>query len=358
MFAQLVVAAHERAQNIGAVVPYDGWLAERLRRGGVEPVVQPSKGSFNLGLARRLIRLMRAGRGELIHAHLLGSSVYAAAVGMIVGCPVVAVFHGATDLRQAGTLLALKRWLLARRHVTVVAVSHAVRDALLEWGVDPQHMAVIINGVDTIAYTPGTSSLLREELGLSADVRIVGAVGNVRVAKAYEVFVRAAARVVQALPHVHFVVAGQGAKADVDALLRLRGQMGIDENLHFIGFRSEGAALYQSLNVFASSASSEGLPLSFLEAMACGVPIAATANEGAQQLLTQTGGGLLSPVGDVAALAANIVALLSDEPLANALAATGRVAVERGFSLAATLENYAALCDRVTDKASLHPASL
>ena len=75
-------------------------------------------------------------------------------------------------------------------------------------------------------------------------------------------------------------------------------------------------------------------------------------------MLTQTGGGLLSPVGDVAALAANIVALLSDEPLAHALAATGRAAVERGFSLAATLENYTALCDRVTDKASLHPASL
>ena len=128
--------------------------------------------------------------------------------------------------------------------------------------------------------------------------------------------------------------------------------MGIGDRLHFLGFRTDGPQLYRSMDVFVSSASSEGLPLSFLEAMACGVPIAATANDGAQRLLQATGGGLLSPVGDSAALAANIVTLLTDQPRAMALATAGRLAVERDFSLAATLAKYARLCAVVTGRAA------
>ena len=102
------------------------------------------------------------------------------------------------------------------------------------------------------------------------------------------------------------------------------------------------------MDVFVSSAESEGLPLSFLEAMGCCVPIAATANDGAQRLLNATGGGLLSPVGDTAALATNILDLLADRQLASSLGAAGRAAVERDFSLAATLKRYADLAVRLT----------
>ena len=347
VFAQLVEAALKRGQNIGAVVPYDGWLAQRLRSVGVEPVIQASKGSFNFALARRLFALVRTRRGDVIHAHLLGSSVYAAMVGLVTRCPVIAVFHGATDLGNAGATAPLKRWLLTRSHVTVVAVSDAVKHSLDAWGIDAGRVVVIINGVDTQAFVPGRTDRLRDELGLGPRVRIVGAVGNLRKAKAYDVFVRAAAEVVRRMPDVHFVAAGQGSAADMQALLRLRRELGVDANVHFLGFRADGAALYQAMDVFVSSAASEGQPLSFLEAMACGVPIAATANEGAERLLRQTGGGLLSPVGDAAALAASILLLLSDRQRAIDVATAGREAVERDFSLTATLENYAALCAAV-----------
>ena len=350
IFAQLVQAAERRGENIGAVIPDDGWLAQRLRALGIEPIVLPSKGSFNFGLVRRLVSLLRQGGGELIHAHLLGSGVYAAAVGLLIGCPVIAVFHGASDLDDSGAMLAVKRWLLARRHVTVVAVSQAVRQALLDWGLADSRVVVIVNGVDTDGYSPGHSDLLRIELGLPPHARVVGAMGDVRKVKAYDVFVRAAAAVARTLPDVHFVAAGQGTTEDTEVLLRLGADLGVADRLHFLGFRSDGADLYRNMDVFVSSASSEGLPLSFLEAMACGVPIAATANDGAQRLLAATGGGLLSPVGDAAALAANITALLTDAPRANALAAAGRAAVERDFSLTSTLAQYAALCAAVTQR--------
>ena len=348
VFAQLVEAAERRGENIAAVVPDDRWLAQRLRKAQVEPIIQPSKGSFNIALAYRIYSLMRQRRGALIHAHLLGSGVYAAAVGLVLRRPVIAVFHGASDLADSGVMIAVKRWLLRRSHVTVVAVSGAVQQALLDWGLTEARMIIIPNGVDTTDYAPGPSQLLRHELGLSAQARIVGAVGDIRKVKAYHVFVRAAAKVIERMPEVHFVAAGDGTQADIEALRRLGSELGISNNLHFIGFRSEGAELFRSMDVFVSSAESEGLPLSFLEAMGCCVPIAATANDGAQRLLNATGGGLLSPVGDTAALATNILDLLADRQLASSLGAAGRAAVERDFSLAATLKRYADLAVRLT----------
>jgi glycosyltransferase involved in cell wall biosynthesis len=96
-----------------------------------------------------------------------------------------------------------------------------------------------------------------------------------------------------------------------------------------------------------SSSNSEGLPLSFLEAMACGVPIAATANEGSSMLIRETGTGLLSPVGDARALAASIVTLLNDPAKSAVLAQHGRSAVVQKFSLEKTLSEYRDLYEAV-----------
>ena len=347
VFSQLAAAAAQRGENCGVVVPYDGWLAKRLRQLGIEPLIVPSKGSFAFGLAKFLWRQGRAERIQLMHVHLLGSAVYAAAVGVLLRCKVLAVFHGSTDLGESGALVGIKRWLLQRTHVSVVVVSQAVADALRDWGLDERRMTTIINGVDTMVYVPGRSDMLHQELGLPASARIVGAVGNVRAAKAYDVFVRAAARVVAARPEVHFVAAGQGTEADIARLEALCVSLGVGSNVHFLGFRADGPKLYQSLDLFVSSALSEGLPLSFLEAMACGRAIVATANEGAAKLLGDTGGGLLSPVGDAVALADNITTLLDDRDQTERLGRAGRAAVERNFSLATTIQQYRELIARI-----------
>ena len=113
--------------------------------------------------------------------------------------------------------------------------------------------------------------------------------------------------------------------------------------MHFLGFRPASADLYRSLSVLASSSRTEGLPLTFLEAMACEIPIAATANEGASKLLTETECGLLSPVGDPNKLADSILQLLGNPLLAARLGQSGRNAVLERFSLARMTVDYLAL---------------
>ena len=347
VFSAVAVHCQKLGINAGVAVPYDGWLADHLRQNGVVPEIVRSKGANPIILIARLIRLVKMTKPNVIHAHLLGSGVYGGLVGIILRVPVIAVFHGATDLSGNGSLVRTKRWILSRKHVTPVAVSEAVAVALEHWGLQSERIRVIRNGVDTAHFTPSGAGCLHDEMGLPRSTSIVGAVGNIRPAKSYEVLIQSAKIVLDAQPDTHFVVAGEGSERDVTALRVLIQREGIQKRFHLLGFRSSSAGLYRSFAVLASSANTEGLPLSFLEAMACGVPIAATANEGASRLLTETKAGLLSPVGDAAALASSIIRLLSDRAEAVRLGDVGRAAAIREFSAARTLKAYLDLYDSV-----------
>ena len=341
----LSLAAHGQAKgrNAAVVIPYAGWLAERLGASGIRPVTIPSRGSANARFLARLVQVARATGTNLFHTHLLGSAVYAAMAGLLLRIPVIAVFHGSTDLRDSGSLSAAKRWLLLRPHVSIVAVSDAVKAALVDWGLPPRRIRVIRNGVNATEFTPGPSRLVQDELGLPPDTKIIGAVGNIRRPKAYEILVDAARHVIAARPDVHFAITGSGTERDVNALQARAESARISRNVHFLGFRQSVPERYRSFAAFVSSARSEGLPLSFLEAMSCGIPIVATDNEGSGPLLRETGAGLLSPVDSPVDLAEAILKLLSDSRLSDTLAANGVKAVSDRFSLDRTLEAYEAL---------------
>lgn len=350
VFSALATYGRAHDLNAAVAVPYDGWLMQRLRSEGVCPIVLASKNTSFARLTSRLSKLARECGANIIHAHLLGASVYGALIGLRHGLPVIAVFHGETDLRGPGSFLAAKRWLLNRAHVTPVAVSDSVRHALEQWGVLGHKIRVIRNGVDTVGFAPVGRGSLHASLGLAPSSRIIGAVGNIRPAKSYNVLVEAARHIVLARPDVHFVVAGSGSGRDVDELHRLVEKLGVGANFHFIGFCPSSSELYRSFAMLVSSAKTEGLPLSFLEAMACEVPIVATANEGAQDLVKETGAGVLSPVGDAKALSAAILRLLDDPAAAALLAKRGRVAVSKQFSLERSLAEYHELYRGVLSK--------
>ena len=347
VFCQMVRFFDQRDENALTVLPGPGWIAEQLTGLRSEVRFVASRGSFSRRLLTTLMELMRQSRANIMVVHLLGSAAYAALTGLLMRRPVIAVFHGALDFEAPGRLSGLKRWLLGLGHVHVVAVSAGVKEALVAWGLRADRVRIIANGVDTAAFRPMASTAVREALGLPAEALIVGAVGNLHPVKGYELMLQAAALVVQAQPHVHFVVAGEGDPVYQRELEQLRDQLGLQRHWHFLGFHTADGAHYSSLGLLVSAASSEGLPLSFLEAMACGVPIVATANEGSTRLLDDARCGLSVPYGDPAALAGAIMSVLGNEGLARELGEHGLQAVRQRYSLGATLAEYQRLINQL-----------
>jgi glycosyltransferase involved in cell wall biosynthesis len=167
---------------------------------------------------------------------------------------------------------------------------------------------------------------IRARLGLDADTLIAANVAALVAHKDHATLVRAAGLLRQALPPLHWVVAGEGA--DRHALERLRAELGLDHRVHLLGHLDEPARLIADATCFVMSSREEGLGTSVLEAMALGIPVASTSAGGLPEML-QDGAGLLVPPGDPAALAAAVERLVRDPTLARDIGTKAAQRVER-----------------------------
>lgn len=330
-----------------AVVSKEGWLSKRLRDGGIQPVILAPGSPMSLRYVWKLVNAVRRHHTRLIVSHLAGASTYAAIVGLVTRTPIVAILHGPTDLRYAGRLATFRRWLWSSTYFAIVAVSSSTRDAMVAYGIPEKSITLIRNGVDTEVYAPGRTNDFRTELGLTSEDLLVGAVGNIRVPKAYDILINAAHLVCQTRRNCHFVIVGDGDKAALKSLEALQRSFHLDDRCHFVGFRQTSADLYRNFDVFVSSSSSEGLSLAFLEAMACGLPVVATCSGGPQEVIDQDKSGLLVPVGDPSALAAALNRVLESRQLRARLGDAGRTRIVDAFSRTSMLREYSALCEAV-----------
>ena len=340
VFVQLVRHFEQESQNAMVVLPSHGWIAQQLLDISTPQTFVRSKGAFNVSLLTAIWNHARTSQANVLLAHLLGSSVYGAIVGLVLRIPVIAIFHGKIDFEEPGRFQNVKRRLLSCPHVRIVAVSEGIRDALIDWGIPPRQVSVIQNGIDTGAFRPTDSEQLRRELRIEPGTRIIGAVGNLHKVKRYEHMLLVAHHLKQYLRKFVFVVAGDGPPDYRSRLCELRSEMALDDNFEFLGFRQATSDLYSGMDVFVSTASSEGLPLSFLEAMSCEVPIVATANEGSTPLLSTCKCGRLVSEADPALFADTIHATLEDPELGRQYGRNGRRAATTFFSVEATLRRY------------------
>ena len=345
----LDVAAHldqERWHSVVAV-PEPGWLDQQVRLRGLDAVRAPARHtSFDWRYLLRMIRLIRRYHADVVHAHLVTPSVYGGLAGLFCRVPVVSTFHGAVDFKD-GRFNPAKFRIVNRSSAGVALVSEALqREFLANTTLDEQLTRVVHNGIDRTAFAPRRDDTLRRELGLSPGDILVGAVGNVRRAKAYDVLLRAAAELHRRNPRFRFVIAGATNGPVYPQLRSLQEELGLGEAVVFTGFRDNVARVFNNLDVYVTTSSSEGFSLTTVQALACGVPVVATRCGGPEEILTHEETGLLVGVGDHGQVAAAITRLVEDPSLAARLTKAGLALAASRFSRDGMVSSYAAMYER------------
>ncbi|MGH8201352.1 MAG: glycosyltransferase [Steroidobacteraceae bacterium] len=335
-----------------AVIGGAGWLAKQLEHSGLPSYIVPAKGSFNVRYLSMLLRLARQHRSDVIVAHLYGSAVYASLVGTLLSIPVVSVLHGQSDVHDSERFSSVKAAIVRRRSRKVVFVSERLRDHLQSrLRLTAAQCAAIPNGVDIDEFRPHRDRSLRAELGLTDDTALIGAIGNVREPKAYDVLLRAARTLLDRSQRFHMVIAGDCANALGRQLQQLSRDLGTERNVTFLGLRPDVSRILNNLDAFVLSSVTEGFSIACIEAMACGVPVVATRSGGPEQILEDEA-GLLVPTADPPALALAIERILSSEELAATLTARGTKRVHERYSLTTMLTRYEALLEEVVANSS------
>lgn len=350
MFIELADRMRQQGYRSVVIIRGPGWVYDELGRRGLDPIILPAKGSFNLSLLWDFVRVIHRQRVDVIQSHLLGSNVYCALAGLLTRIPVIATFHGMVDVSPNEHLSSLKYMALNLGIRRFVTVSRRLQDAISREGMlNSAKNTVIYNGIDLSLYSKNKKDTLKSSLRLNPDVVLAGALGNVRPAKAYDILIQAVKIVVRYHPNVHFVIAGHIKQSLMDKLQVLIKATGTESNVHFLGYVEDSASFLAQLDIFVLSSTSEGFSISTIEAMASGLPVVVTRCGGPEEIVTHGQDGWMVVPGDPEALANGLIYLLDDTEFANTLAKEAKASVGKRFSLDTMIAQYGQLYEEIQE---------
>lgn len=314
-----------------------GAVAERMDRAGVrrfsipaaetsfrlDPIATPLGLIAFVGAAVALTWVVRRFRPDVIHAGTVRAGLIAALAARLGGPPVVVHVH---DHLPASRLGLLVRRVISGSAREVVAVSRHTAENF-NYGLRPPIAVPMYNGIDHARFDPGGTapSPVRREHGIAAAALLLGVVAQITPWKGQDTAIRALARLRAEGRDAHLLIVGRvvfaGRRVAFDnpaylrELHRLTTELGLDDRVHFLGFREDAPGLLAALDLLLVPSWDEPFALVVLEALAMGTPAVVSDTGGAREVI---GPGR---VGRVVAqgrpdLWARAIAALADDPQA------------------------------------------
>jgi N-acetyl-alpha-D-glucosaminyl L-malate synthase BshA len=302
---------------------------------------------YPFALTSKIVEVSRRRPLDLIHAHYAlphAASAYLARALLAAETPnaapkVVTTLHG-TDITLVGSdasFLPLTRFsILASDAVTtpsawLAAATHEKLDVPDDFAID-----VVPNFVDTERFAP-TTATARPAPTL---VHVSNFRPLKRVADVVEIFAQ-----VRAARPARLRLVGDGPERP-RALARIAA-LGLDADVELLGERIDLPAVLRDAALFLLPSQTESFGLAALEAMACGLPVIASAVGGLPEVVADGETGYLRPVGDVVAMAACAGRLLDDEPLRRRMATAARRRAETQFRVEPAVDRYLSVYRRL-----------
>lgn len=239
---------------------------------------------------------------------------------------------------------AFRRMLLSADYVT--AISGYLLDTARRRGlVVPSE--IIPNGVDGAQFFPqqqGASAPEKNHYTVVTTSRLVEK-------NAVDVLIRAVAEVKKQYPSVRCHIIGDGPQKDM--LLKLTRELHLENEIFFLGAvpYEEIPGYLRASDLFVRASRSEGMGNSFIEALACGIPIIGTAVGGIPDIIKDGETGVFASVDDAGDLAKKIIMFMKDGKLGSRLARNGRAMVLERFSWDSIAKSYEAV---FTEALNLH----
>jgi glycosyltransferase involved in cell wall biosynthesis len=291
----------------------------------------------------RWLHEIAARQPVVMHAHFGTNAPPAIQIARALNLPVVVTYHG-VDITAAPKDAAQRRQRSAVFAAAdkVIAVSRFIADSLRAAGCPPQKTVLHYIGVDTEFFSPGPAPRPSHRILF---------VGRLVTKKGLIHLVRAMERVQQTVGDAEVVVAGDGALRPAmereAAARRVR--------VTFLGVQTpaqvrdlmRGASVLCGPGIVAGSGDTEGLPISFLEAQATGLPVVVSTSGGSEEGVVHGETGFLHTPGDESAIAEHLLALLTDPARREAFGAAARAHMLENFDIKRQTAKLEAIYDGV-----------
>lgn len=325
--------------DVLVLCPEEGKLPDMLRAEGIEVRIVPltpmhSTSVWTRGLGRvpspyawlrnGLILLQSVGRiaveiheakAQLLLTKGLQSHFIGGMAAKRANIPCVWHLQDLISERLGGMNLRLTSMFMQRYASSVIADGQAIR------GQYPpmvrESITVILNGIDTELFRPGSAPHVRNELEIPQDAVLIGHVARITPWKGQKELLEAFCSIAELHRDAHLLFVGSplfDGEAYMHALFRMAQQSPYANRVHFAGYRVDLPEVLRAIDIAAyPSLEKDTSPLALLSAMSCGLPVVGFSIDGVTELISDGVSGLMVPIGDVSALAAALSRLITEK---------------------------------------------
>jgi glycosyltransferase involved in cell wall biosynthesis len=315
--------------SLSVVLLNDGRLAQELRQLPIPVLVLAEQHNGFFRLVHQTANRMKEHSADVVHSHRYKENLLALlAASFGRKAKLVATQHGLPE--GYGAPAPLKHRLLNRlnffflRHAfdRVVAVSEDVQRVLVrELRINSGRVAVIHNGITV------SEMVLRPR---ESDEFVIGSAGRLFPVKDYPLFVETASIISKAQARVRFRLAGDGP--EMAALQTMVTDSGLSGKFDLLGHTEDIAGFLRGLDLYVNTSRHEGIPMSVLEAMACGLPVVAPRVGGLSEIVEHGRQGFLIEGRSPEKFAEACLRILGDQRLYRVLSSAARLRVGSVFS--------------------------
>ena len=337
---ELSVGLVERGHEAHIATARGNELWNRAEAAGLPLTAVETRSELNRAAIGRLVGTILGRRIDLVNAHAAHAHSLGLVAAALTGRPFVLTRRVSFPPRDNYG----SRLKYTSRGVTrIIAVSEAIRDVLVRYGVDPARVDVVYSGTDPGDFEGANGESVRREFGVPPGARLVGKLANrYHNWKGHDTFVEAARLVLRERDNVFFAAVGE--HTNDERMRALVDEAGVAERFIAAGHRTDVPAVLNAFDISVNaSRAGEGLSGAVRESLAAGRPVVATDVGGNREIIEDGVTGRLVPPRESSALATAILELLDDAAKADRMAEAGRDLVRQEFTVDRMVERTLAV---------------
>jgi glycosyltransferase involved in cell wall biosynthesis len=319
------------------VCPRGAAIGPYLAQSGISVHEIGLSGDLDFPAVGRIAKVIQLEKPDVVHLHSRrGADLMGGLAARRCGVPAV---HSRRNENPEPRWLARYKYSLFDR---VVAISDAIREVLLNYGLAPSKVAMVHDAFELPSgLSAATPQSLREKFSLPQESFVIGVIAQLIERKGHRFLIQALPAVLKQHPQVRVLFFGRGGQTG-----KLQQQIrvaGLENMVQLVGFHTDLLHWLAALDLVVHPALMEGLGVSLLQASSLGVPIIASRAGGIPEAVRDGVNGLLVPPGDVPALTQALLQVIPNAELRTQFGSAGNALVADEFSMAKMVEGNLAV---------------
>ena len=334
--------------HLSVILFNEGRLEKEIAALGIPVKVFPERRWGSAKIFLELVREFKKSNIQIIHTHKYKDTILAAPAAKLCGIPhVVRTVHGLSEPFEGLQAFKMSLYEAMERTVhrycveTIIGVSSQIESKYKADG-QVSRVTCIRNGIDLEWKSVQTDRWhTRKDLGVDSETCLIGTLGRLTPVKGISYLLEAARMLLRQGANVKVLVVGDGSIRP-DLMTQTR-DLGISDNVVFLGHREDTDELLQAVDIFALPSLSEGIPMALLEAMVASRAVVASRVGGIPEIVEDGLDGFLVEPMDADSFAERCRRLIESPDVARTMGEQARKRVERDFSATAMADRVASV---------------